>query len=74
MHEDLIDKYKLTGMTKKEIVELLGPVQSHRFFCKKWDLCYWMGRRSMYSSEVIWLVIKLRDNKVAEYQIRCFSE
>ncbi len=67
MHEDLIAKYKLIGMTKDGIIDLLGP-QSDPAYFKDWDLRYWMGPEP-YGIDSIWLVMKLRKDKVVEYEI-----
>lgn len=67
MYDDLINKYKLIGMTKEEIVELLGP-QSDPAYFKDWDLRYWLGREPGIGIDSIWLVIKLENNKVIYFK------
>lgn len=67
MYEDLIARYKLVGMTKDEIIELLGPESDPAYF-KEWDLRYWMGPEP-YGIDSVWLVMRIRDGRVVEYKI-----
>ncbi len=69
MHKDLIKNYKLIGKTKDEIFELLGS-QNETLHLQDWDLCYWMGPEpSLISIDSIWLVMKLKNNKVVKYKL-----
>lgn len=69
MHEDLLQKHKLIGMTKEEIIGLLGPQSDVNYF-QSWDLRYWMGPEpSFISIDSIWIVLKLEKNKVVKYKI-----
>jgi hypothetical protein len=69
MHKDLIARYKLIGMTKEEIIDLLGP-QSDPAYFKEWDLRYWMGPEpGPYGIDSIWIVLKIKDNKIVKYRI-----
>jgi hypothetical protein len=68
MYKDLIARYTLKGMTKEEIIELLGP-QSDPAYFKDWDLRYWLGPEPGWKIDSIWLVIKLKNNRVDKYQL-----
>ncbi len=69
MHNNLLKKHKLIGMPKEEIVKLLGP-QSDPSYFQSWDLRYWMGPEPGFISlDSIWIIMKLKDNKVIKYEI-----
>jgi len=68
MHKDLIAKYKLIGMTREEIIELLGPSSDLTSF-KEWDFNYILGPDPGMGIDPVWLVIKLQNNRVAKYRI-----
>ena len=68
MHKDLLRKYKLIGMSKEEVLDLLGPQSSPTRF-PEWDLRYWMGPEPGIGIDSIWLVIKLKDDKVIDYKV-----
>ena len=68
MHEDLLNRYHLVGMSKEEVTNLLGS-QSDPTYFREWDLRYWVGPEPGVGVDSIWLVIKLQDNKVVSYKI-----
>lgn len=68
MLEDLLKKYKLIGMTREEIIALLGPESDPAYF-KGWDLRYWLGREPGLGIDSLWLLLRLKDGKVIEYKI-----
>ena len=68
MHKDLIAKYKLIGMTREEIIELLGPSSDLTSF-KEWDFNYILGPEPGIAIDLVWLVIKLQNNRVVKYRI-----
>lgn len=68
MHQDLLRRYSLIGMTHEELIALLGPPSNSEYF-KEWDIRYPMGPEPGVGIDFIWLVFKLQNNRVAEYQI-----
>ena len=76
MHKDLIKKYKLIGMAKNEIIELLGSpqVQIQPFSSKNLEFYYAIGKSPEYDGMDAWLVLKCKDNKVVKYQIMYCTE
>lgn len=68
MSGDLINKYKLLGKTRKEIINLLGESDSTNAF-PDWDLKYYLGSESG-TAHPQWLVIKFNENdSVADFSI-----
>lgn len=60
MSGDLINKYKLLGKTRTEIINLLGESDSTNAF-RDWDLKYYLGSESG-TAHPQWLVIKFNEN------------
>ena len=59
MVDDLLAHYKLVGMTRAEIVRLLGEPRPTAYF-REFDLVYWLGsERGWLSIDSEWLVMKL---------------
>jgi outer membrane protein assembly factor BamE (lipoprotein component of BamABCDE complex) len=70
MADDLIAHDKLNGMTRVEVVNLLGePTKTNKF--KDWDLVYWLGQeRSFIPIDSEWLVVYFDANGlVRDYRI-----
>ena len=59
MADDLINERKLNGLTRKEVVTLLGEPTKTGYF-KEYDLVYHLGpERGFISIDSEWLVLKL---------------
>ena len=69
MHRDLLRRHQVTGMTRPEVVGLLGPpTETDKF--QEWDLVYWMGPEPGLGVDSIWLLLRLApDGRVAEHQV-----
>ena len=70
MVDDLLKKYQFQGMSRGEVVALLGEPDGTESF-RDWDLVYWLGpERGFLRIDSEWLVLRLDDQeKVAEYRI-----
>jgi outer membrane protein assembly factor BamE (lipoprotein component of BamABCDE complex) len=70
MAESLIAQCKLRGMTRKQIVQILGQPTKTNYF-REYDLVYVLGpERGFISIDYEWLVIKLGpDGRVVNYLI-----
>lgn len=70
MIDDLLMKHKLEGMTRDEIITLLGEPDDYPSF-GGWDLQYYLGpERGLISLDLEWLVIRLdKQNKVSAYKV-----
>ena len=59
MDDDLLARYKLVGMTRAEVVQLLGEPAPTPYF-REFDLVYWLGpEHGWFSIDSEWLVMKL---------------
>lgn len=60
MTDRLIAQRRLLGMTRAEVVELLGEPPPTEYFAK-WDMVYWLGpeRNFLFSIDSEWLVLRL---------------
>lgn len=69
MVDDLLKNHTLDGISKAEVVGLLGEPDNPGYF-KDWDLVYWLGpERSAISIDAEWLVIRFNsEQKVSEYK------
>lgn len=66
MVDDLLSRYRLVGMKKKEIDHLLGKPPATGYF-KDFDYVYWLGpERSFISIDSEWLCIKFKNNVASE--------
>ena len=70
MVEWLVRSGRLDGLTRPQLLELLGPPTDSAYF-QDWDLVYLLGpERGLYGIDSEWLVIRLGpDGCVAEYEI-----
>lgn len=59
MADDLVKKRKLIGLSRPEVVALLGEPSKTEYF-KEFDLVYYLGpERGFISIDSEWLVLKL---------------
>jgi outer membrane protein assembly factor BamE (lipoprotein component of BamABCDE complex) len=59
MADDLVNSQKLVGLTRQQVVELLGEPPKTEYF-KEFDLVYYLGaERGFISIDSEWLVLKL---------------
>lgn len=70
MVDALIWSGRLDGLTRGQVVRLLGPDCECAYF-KEWDLVYWLGpERSVISLDSEWLVIRFGpDGRTSEYTL-----
>jgi hypothetical protein len=69
MVDNLLKTYKLVGMSKNQIDELLGVPQPPGYFSDH-DYVYWLGpERGLISIDSEWLGIKFQDNVAIEARI-----
>ena len=66
---DFLNDYELVGMSKKEVIELLGKSDNGAgYFNLENRLVYYLGpERGLISIDSEWLVIDFRDGLVSEY-------
>ena len=68
----MLEKYDLHGMTKKEIISLLGDETQDAYFKEDNNMVYWLGpERGLISIDSEWLVIVFENGIVADYYITC---
>jgi hypothetical protein len=70
MIEPLIRSRNLDGLTRSQVVSLLGPPSNDGYFAD-WDLVYWLGpERGLMRIDSEWLVIRIGpDGRVSDYRI-----
>jgi hypothetical protein len=71
MVDDLIAKRRLDGLTRNELLVLLGPADKTDKW-RDWDLVYWLGheRSGFIRIDSEWLVIRFDDSgRVGSYQV-----
>ena len=69
MAEDFLRRYDAVGMSRAEIVGLLGDRDATDKFAD-YDLVYWLGpERGLVGVDSEWLVIRLADGVVTEARI-----
>lgn len=68
MHEDLLRSHPVIGMTRDEVAGLLGPPAQTAYF-KEWDMVYPMGPEPGFGVDSVWLVLRLRDDRVVEHRV-----
>lgn len=70
MVDDLLERHPLQGMTRQQVVALLGePGRTGSF--RDWDMVYWLGpERGFIRIDSEWLLLRLdAGEKVVEYRI-----
>ena len=70
MIEPLVRSGTLDGLTRSQVVSLLGLPSTEGYFAS-WDLVYWLGpERGLIRIDSEWLVIRLGpDGRVSDYRI-----
>jgi hypothetical protein len=70
MIDDLLAKRRLDGLTRNELLALLGPSDQTSNW-RDWHLVYWLGpERTVFRIDSEWLVIKFDTaGRVASYRI-----
>lgn len=64
MVDDLLRRYKLIGMSREQIDNLLGVPPQTEYFAE-YDYIYWLGpERSFISIDSEWLCIKFQNDSV----------
>jgi hypothetical protein len=74
MVDDLLGRYRLGGMEKREVTTLLGdPDFTNREPFKDWDIIYWLGpdSRSYFGGlDSMWLVLKVDSTgRVTDFKV-----
>lgn len=69
MVDDLLRRYRLVGMPKEEVDDLLGVPPKTGYF-RDFDYVYWLGpERGFMSIDSEWLVLKFKEGKVIEARV-----
>jgi hypothetical protein len=70
MVEWLVRSGRLDGLTRSQVLELLGQPDGGPYF-REWDLVYWLGpERGLMGIDSEWLVLRIgSDGRVAEYRV-----
>jgi hypothetical protein len=70
MVDDLLRRHRLAGMSRSEIIALLGSPPPTEYF-RNYDFVYWLGpERGFISIDSEWLAIRFDSNdRVAEARI-----
>jgi hypothetical protein len=69
MIDDLLANHPLVGMTRDEVVTLLGPFHDEPDY-PGWDNCYYLGPERGLGVDFEWLVLEFDGDKVATCDIR----
>ena len=71
MVDDLLDRHELRGMTRAEVVALIGEPQRSELF-PDYDMVYWLGpERGLIGTDSEFLVMKLdKSGRVASAELR----
>lgn len=75
MVDDLLKRYRLTGMQQREVTTLLGePDSTNKAPFKDWDMIYWLGpdeRDGFGALDLKWLVLKLDSTgRVTDFKVK----
>lgn len=71
MVNDLFRKHSLAGLSKDQVVELLGPDTENAYFKEIDNMVYYLGpERGLISIDSEWLVIEFDNNTVVDYHIK----
>lgn len=70
MVDSLIGSGRLDGLTRSQVLDLLGPPSTDGYF-REWDLVYRLGdERGLFAIDSEWLVIRIGSGgRVSEYRI-----
>lgn len=70
MVHDLLRRHDLKGMTRAEVVSLLGDPDS-TLYLREWDMVYWLGpERGIFGIDSEWLGLRLgRHGRVIMHQV-----
>ncbi len=70
MVDDLLRRHRLDGMTRQQVVALIGEPDQTGYF-SNWDMVYWLGpERGGFRIDSEWLVLRLdSQQKVTEHRI-----
>ncbi|MFB6356394.1 MAG: hypothetical protein ABEJ65_07755 [bacterium] len=67
---DLRNQHQLTGKSREEIAELLGPPTNTGHF-KNYEMVYWLGpEQHPYGVDSQWLLLDLEDNVVQKVSVK----
>ncbi len=70
MVDDLLEKYELMGMTKEEIVLLLGEATDTEYFKTENNMVYYLGpERGWIRIDSEWLVLEIQEHRVSKVDI-----
>lgn len=59
MVDDLLERFPLRGMTRAQVVELIGEPTERQFF-REYDMVYWLGpERGLIGTDSEFLVLRL---------------
>lgn len=74
MHWDLLEKHDLVGMTREQVVELLGepePKEGGSLSVQGTDMVYFLGPEpGAFSIDTIWLIVHTSKGAVIGYAVR----
>lgn len=69
--DDLFRKHVLEGLSKDQVIDLLGPETENAYFKEPGNMVYYLGpERGLISLDSEWLVIELDENIVVDCQIK----
>ena len=69
MADDLIENHLKVGLTKTEVIQLIGEPDETNYF-NNYDMVYYLGReRNIVGIDSEWLVIKLKEDKVELFSL-----
>lgn len=67
MVDDLLETYELKGMTKEEIILLLGEATDTEYFKTENNMVYYLGpERGWIRIDSEWLVLEFKENMVTK--------
>lgn len=70
MVDNLLENHDLMGMTKEEVVLLLGKDTETEYFKADGNLVYYLGpERGFISIDSEWLVLEIEENQVTQVNI-----
>ncbi len=66
MADDLVAGKRLSGLTRSQVEDLLGPPDDTGYF-KEWSMVYWLGpERGFVGIDSEWLVVRVNEKGVVE--------